>query len=434
MRVVVKIQRKVMRAMLLLLFLDDTIQEVFCLLHPGAHDHHLHTQPQHLAMLLVDVLARLVDGEGRRHAEVLDPKALSHELLERFRLLQIRWLVVPQHGHLGELRHGEALGDAPVGQKHQLLDDPVRCTVRLQVVACGNPILAVPGVEDHLRLADRHGSARQAAMPHLAADFVEQQDVVLDLLPRVAAVHQRPVFLLNVKIVDDVLSLLVVQTTHGGDGRLCKPGRRVLDQLARSLAEAEEGREGQLWLVRIQGAEIVAEAMRQHWQHPPDEVDRGGTTSGLLIRNRAELQEVSDVGDVHSHLDLTLALQVLHVNGIIQVLRRGRVDGEDPLLSQIHPGSSLRLEVSLGRLDDLVHLIKLFLAEVDIVAVEFVRNQGMALLRFQAAGPAQTAALQAAKRMLAGLVPHLDLHGPQLKAIQLPRQPQGLGGDVVNLE
>ena len=54
-----------------------------------------------------------------------------------------------------------------------------------------------------LRLADCHGSTRQAAMPHLcaremeqklgknqgtlfvglAADFVEQQDVVLDLLP-----------------------------------------------------------------------------------------------------------------------------------------------------------------------------------------------------------------------------------------------------------
>mmetsp|Transcript_119654 Transcript_119654/g.343715 ORF Transcript_119654/g.343715 Transcript_119654/m.343715 type:complete len:353 (+) Transcript_119654:1124-2182(+) len=339
--------------------------------------------------------------------------------------------MLPQHGTVRQARVSQVLGNASVGQQHELLDDPMGRRVGFQVVARWNAILALAGVEDHFDLRDRERPARESGSAHLAAHIVQEEDVLLDFLPSVPAVHRRR---LNRLAVQHLLHLVVIQTADGADRRLPEPRLRVLDELAGRELQPEERRKRQLGLVRVQGAEVVAQGMRKHRQHPVEQIHGGRPELGLGVRQRAGLDEVRDVGDVHADLHLLARLVQVNVDRVVEVPGRGGVDGEDPLVPQVHAAADLLVEVPLGNPDDVVDLRQQILLEVHVVAVQLVFDQGVPLLGVEISRFAQALPLQTTDRQRRRPFPADHLDGPQLVLVQLPRDVQHLPRDVVDLD
>mmetsp|Transcript_43066 Transcript_43066/g.100324 ORF Transcript_43066/g.100324 Transcript_43066/m.100324 type:complete len:243 (+) Transcript_43066:1768-2496(+) len=174
--------------------------------------------------------------------------------------------------------------------------------------------------------------------------------------------------------------------------------------------------------------------MWQHRQDPADEIHGGGAALCFRVGDGPQLQEVTDVCDVNPDLNLVLAGEVLYMDGVIQILGRSGINGEDPLRAEVVPVGRLLLKVSLGRLHNFVDLIQLLFTEIDVMVGQLVGDERMSLLSLQTPCTAQASTLQAAKRMLAALIPDLNLNWPQLETIQLAGQLQSLARRVVDLE
>mmetsp|Transcript_114837 Transcript_114837/g.364989 ORF Transcript_114837/g.364989 Transcript_114837/m.364989 type:complete len:403 (+) Transcript_114837:441-1649(+) len=204
-RVVIKIQREVVSVCLVV------VDEVRGLLHACPHGHHLNAQAQHFSVLPVDGLARAIDRPRVAGLPLSEPQVLLHHLREHLCFRWVRSRVVPQHRHVRENAVRHMFCHALVGEQHQLLDDPMRCGMMLEVITGGNAVLALPRVEDHLLLGDREGPTLEAAAAHLAADVIQEENVFFDLLPSVPCIHSG---LIDLFAIQHILNLIIVQAAN----------------------------------------------------------------------------------------------------------------------------------------------------------------------------------------------------------------------------
>mmetsp|Transcript_84589 Transcript_84589/g.252062 ORF Transcript_84589/g.252062 Transcript_84589/m.252062 type:complete len:420 (-) Transcript_84589:558-1817(-) len=367
--------------------------EVLCLAHAASHDHHLHAEAQHLPVLLVYGLAGAEYRSGVGPVPIQTQVGGEH-LREPCGLLLVRCPVVAENRDLPKPRVGQVLRHAPVREEHELLNDPVRGRVFLEVVARRDAVLALSRVEDHLLLGDGEGSAGETTPAHLPTHVVQQENIILDLLPRVSTVDRRPVDLLAIQ---HLLHFIVIQAAARSHGRLFEPRCRVSAQLARVKVQPEEDREGQLRLIWVEGAQKVAQAVRQHRHHTVDQVDRRCPALSLCVRDAAELEEVSDVGYVDADLYLVSSGNSVDVDRVVEVLGRGRVDREDPLPSQVQPPSDLHVEGVVGYLDQVVDFVELLVLKLEVVLDEIVLDERVLLLRSEVASLTHALALQPAQ-------------------------------------
>jgi hypothetical protein len=92
----------------------------------------------------------------------------------------------------------------------------------------------------------------------------------------------------------------------------------------------------------VQRAEVLAEPLGHHVDPPIDEVDGGAARRRLLVDGGARLDEVADVGDVHAHLEPTVA-ELPRVQRVVDVHAAGRVDRahERAAVAQVEPARRL---------------------------------------------------------------------------------------------
>ena len=94
--------------------------------------------------------------------------------------------------------------------------------------------------------------------------------------------------------------------------------------------------------LRIQRTQMVRNLFRQHGQDAIREVNRRAAYSGLAVHGRARLNEVRDVGDVDSQLKAAVG-QHIHIDGVVEVSGRRRVDSDRVAISEIVPAFQVAL-------------------------------------------------------------------------------------------
>jgi hypothetical protein len=222
---------------------------------------------------------------------------------------------------------GEALLLAPardrfVGQDHELLDEPVagqpRAVVQADRVAGGVQL------DDRLGEVEVDGPPLHPAPGEQFGDLGHLQQVGDYLL----VLHLRG----RSPPLDDRLGMLVSQAGLRVDDRV---GQFGLQRPALGV-QADDAGEGQAVLVWAQGAGLVGEGLREHGDHPSDQVDAGPPFPRFGVEGRVGPHVVGDVGDVHPHRPAVVV--TLDADGVIEVLGVGRVDGDDRLLPQVPTG------------------------------------------------------------------------------------------------
>ncbi len=91
-------------------------------------------------------------------------------------------------------------------------------------------------------------------------------------------------------------------------------------------------RVGEPVLVGLERAQAVGEVLREHGDHPVDQVHGGAALECFLVDRAALLHVMADVGDVDADLEQVVALP-LDREGVVEVLGVVRVDREDELLA-----------------------------------------------------------------------------------------------------
>ena len=96
--------------------------------------------------------------------------------------------------------------------------------------------------------------------------------------------------------------------------------------------------------LRVEGADPVREALRQHRHHPSGEVDGGAADGRLAVEGRSGRDVVGDVGDGHG--ELPPPRPRVAVDRVVEVLRVRPVDGHQGKVAEVHP-------IAGGRIRDL---------------------------------------------------------------------------------
>ena len=199
----------------------------------------------------------------------------------------------------------DELRDGPVREEHELLDQPVGL-VRDGLVDADRLAVLVD-VDLHLRALEHDRAVLETVPAEDGREGVQGEDG--RLFGDVAE--------------DDFLDLLVVVAAVRADDGAADP---AVDDLG-LRGDLEDGREGQLVLVGAQGAELVAELLREHRDGPVHEIDGRAAGLGLLVDFGARADVPGDVRDVDA--DLVIAVREgLERQGVVVVLRVGGVDRE----------------------------------------------------------------------------------------------------------
>ena len=261
----------------------------------------------------------------------------------------------------GHLVGAARVGGALVGQQHELLDHALGGAA----VALDDVHAAAVLVHDKLCLVGLN--------VHAAAGLAQHKALAVQLVHGGQLIQHSLIFRLEVSQVgvcfrfrgfQQGIDLLVDALDAAADDALDK---LVAADLA-VLVQTHQAGERQTILALIQGADAVGQLGRQHRNDLVGVVDAGRTLIGLLVQRRAGADIVADIRDVNAQL--IAVLKLLQADGIVNILRLGRVDRKDGNTAQIQTLSSL------GRVDDgvivcmrlLQHLRREFLP--DIAAVE----------------------------------------------------------------
>ena len=221
---------------------------------------------------------------------------------------------MPRHGLVGQ-QH-ELLDQTHAVQPHGLLDVDrkaflVQLHPRLGEVeveaSTGGPLLT-----QDLGQATKHLQRRQQG---------------LELVPRRLA-------------LDQVLGLLIGEPVAAPDHALVKAALADVPL----AVHRRDHRVGEPVLVGLEGDRAVGEVLRQHGDHPVDQVDGGAALECLLVDRASLLHVMAYVRDVNADLEQVVALP-LDREGVVEVLGVVRVDREDELLAQIQPPARLGFEV-----------------------------------------------------------------------------------------
>ena len=105
--------------------------------------------------------------------------------------------------------------------------------------------------------------------------------------------------------------------------------------------DAHVGHHAQPLHLRVEGADAVGEPLRQHGEHLHREVHARPAPERLGVQGRAGADVVGDVGDGHDQPVaaplLAVALQALHVHGVVEVASVLAVDGDEPEPGEVAP-------------------------------------------------------------------------------------------------
>ena len=114
--------------------------------------------------------------------------------------------------------------------------------------------------------------------------------------------------------------------------------------------------QGQAVLPRVQGAEAVGQAVRQHGNHAVHQVHAGAAAQGLPVQGTPLLHVMAHVGDVNpqSVADSVRPLLLLKAHGVVQILGVLPVDGHHLHIPQIQASGLVPLRNLIG--DLLLHL------------------------------------------------------------------------------
>mmetsp|Transcript_25385 Transcript_25385/g.60375 ORF Transcript_25385/g.60375 Transcript_25385/m.60375 type:complete len:227 (-) Transcript_25385:1809-2489(-) len=93
---------------------------------------------------------------------------------------------------------------------------------------------------------------------------------------------------------------------------------------------------------RVEAAEVLAEEVREHGEHPLHEVHARGPLRGDLVQRRLGLDEVRDVRDVDSDPE-EAAGERLDAQGVVEVAGSQGIDREHPGRPEVPPFGQLVL-------------------------------------------------------------------------------------------
>ena len=123
--------------------------------------------------------------------------------------------------------------------------------------------------------------------------------------------------------------------------------------------KAPHNRKGEPVLLGVQGAELLGQRVRQHGQAVLCQVCRCAPLGCVGVDVGGGAHEEGDICYVHPHLIGAVRTR-LDVDGVVQVLGRGRVDGVDAMGAEVAAkGQLLRDNVlKLGRRQIRQHLLR----------------------------------------------------------------------------
>ncbi len=227
----------------------------------------------------------------------------------------------------------EALGDDLVRGEHELFDEPVRDVARrredgLDLAELAEQDLALRQVE-----VDR--PPRLAPLPQDLEELVHPPEVVQQRRVALEELGRR----LGEDRVDVRVRHPLLRADHGAVELLLeKPSVPV---------DLDLGRERQPVHARVERADPVGEALGQHRNGAAGEVDRGRPLERFAIDRRPFPDVVRDVGDVDAEAVVAVRKD-RDIDGVVEVLRRLPVDGDDVPPAQIDPRADLRRVDLLG--------------------------------------------------------------------------------------
>ena len=108
------------------------------------------------------------------------------------------------------------------------------------------------------------------------------------------------------------------------------------------LIHLHHHRHTELIFVRTQATKLVAQTFRQHRYHPIYQIDTRATLICFLIHRTTLYHIMRHVGDMNSDLIITI-LQHLKREGVIKILRVGRVDGKGQHVAHVATAKYLLL-------------------------------------------------------------------------------------------
>ena len=225
---------------------------------------------------------------------------------------------------------GDVFRHVLVRQEHELLDEPVGFLGEL--LAHGDGLAVLVDIDLHFGAVEADGAGGETLLAQFQGQFVEGEDGFLHLV-RDNAAFRAFAELFDHRVVpgvDDGLGEFIGEPVVGDDFRPAEPG---VDDL-RERGDLEHGGEGELLLVRAQGAQLVGEFLRQHGHGAVHQIDGGAAGLGLGVHRRPGLHVVRDVGDMDAHL-VVAVVQLAERQGVVVVLGIRRVDGEGEDLPEV---------------------------------------------------------------------------------------------------
>ena len=208
-----------------------------------------------------------------------------------------------------------------VGQQHEFLDQFVGVFRYLEEYP-GRFIVGIEG-EFYFFPVECDGSGGHAPLAHLLGQGIQDEDFFAQRI---------------VRSFDHRLSLLVGEAAVRADDRTAEP----LVFHVSFLVHFKDGREGELLFVRTQGADVVAQDLGQHGNHPVHQIHRSTAVVGFVVQRSTFLDVMRNVGDVHPD-EVVAVFQFVERKGIVEVLGVGRVDGKGRRVPHVAPTGDLLL-------------------------------------------------------------------------------------------
>src|SRR5689334_10989942 len=91
---------------------------------------------------------------------------------------------------------------------------------------------------------------------------------------------------------------------------------------------------------RLEAANPVAQALRQHWDDTVGEINAVAAAPRLAVQGAARLRVRGNIGDVHAELPAAIR-KPRNVNGVIEIPGVVGIDGDDELVAQIFASDDL---------------------------------------------------------------------------------------------
>ena len=122
---------------------------------------------------------------------------------------------------------------------------------------------------------------------------------------------------------------------------------RVIEHIT-AARYVQHDADGETVHVGIQRAEMVGDLLRKHRQHAVGKVNRGAPISRFRVHGRVGRNKVRHIGNMHAKLKRPIANR-LDIDGIVEVARGFRIDGDRVPLSEIITPDEVLLRKRVGR-------------------------------------------------------------------------------------